>query len=249
MHSALHALPVLQDNVVWIWIRGKNAVVVDPAVADPVQQWLTQRALCLIAILQTHHHDDHIGGTPKLLQYWPDAEVIAAAADHSRIPLQTISVSDGDTVNVLGRRLDVMDVAAHTSAHIAFVLQRCEDQDIGPLVFCGDTLFAGGCGRLFEGTPQDMHQALRRLAKLPDQTRVCCAHEYTEANLRWAIERCPEDIAITKRYLEVQALRRRGRLSLPSSIGLERRTNLFMQAKTAEQLADLRIHKDRWHSA
>ena len=251
MHSTLHALPVLQDNVIWIWSRGKNAVVVDPAVAEPVGQWLNAHGMCLKAILQTHHHADHIGGTTDLLREWPQAEVVAATADRLRIPLQTWGVADGDVINLLGRSLEVIDVAAHTSAHIAFILRNDDDQDpsFGPLVFCGDTLFAGGCGRLFEGSAQDMYRALQRLAALPDETLVCCAHEYTEANLRWATEQRPNDVQITTRHQTVKALRSRGDLSLPSSIGAEKRTNLFMQAETAEQLAELRSHKDQWRSS
>ena len=250
MHSTLHALPVLQDNVIWIWVRGKNAVVVDPAVAKPVSQWLNSHGIGLTAILQTHHHADHIGGTPELLREWPQAEVVAAAADRLRIPFQTMGVSDGDAINVLGRRVEVMDVAAHTSAHIAFILRDDAEKDpnLGPLVFCGDTLFAGGCGRLFEGSAQDMYRALQRLAALPDETLVCCAHEYTEANLRWATEQRPNDVEITSRYQSVKERRCRGDLSLPSSIGAEKRTNLFMQAESIEQLAELRSHKDHWRS-
>ena len=114
------------------------------------------------------------------------------------------------------------------------------------MLFCGDTLFAGGCGRLFEGSPAQMHRAMQRLATLPETTQVCCAHEYTEANLAWSVEQRPEDQAIAERYRTVQAMRSRGELTLPSSIGLERRTNLFMRAETAEDLAGLRSHKDHW---
>lgn len=249
MQSSLHALPVLQDNVVWIWVRGDEAAVVDPAVAEPVIDWLQQRQLQLSAVLQTHHHADHIGGTPGLLERWPDAAVVAAGSDRSRIPFQTISVSDGDQVTVLGRSLQVLDVAAHTSAHIAFVIPEQEDPDLGPVLFCGDTLFSGGCGRLFEGTPADMHRALRRLSELPESTKVCCAHEYTEGNLLWATQQQPQDAAIRQRYDAVVDLRRRGELSLPSSIGEERRSNLFMRAASAEDLGRLRRHKDQWRAA
>ena len=248
MRSALNALPVLQDNIIWIWERDGIAVVVDPAVAEPVQVWLEQRDLTLVAVLQTHHHADHIGGTPALLERWPTADVIAAASDRTRIPFQTISVADGDAVPLLGRQLQVLDVAAHTANHIAFLLPEEEDPDLGPVLFCGDTLFSAGCGRLMEGTPADMHRAMQRLAGLPDRTKVCCAHEYTEANLHWALQHRPNDEAIASRYRDVVALRRRGELSLPSSIGAERRINLFMQAESAEQLAELRHHKDHWRA-
>ena len=248
MRSALHALPVLQDNIIWIWERDGNAVVVDPAVSEPVQVWLEQRDLTLVAVLQTHHHADHIGGTPALLERWPAAAVIAAASDRTRIPFQTISVADGDAVPLLGRQLQVLDVAAHTAHHIAFLLPDGEDPDLGPVLFCGDTLFSAGCGRLFEGTPADMHRAMQRLAGLPDRTQVCCAHEYTESNLRWAVHRQPGNEAIASRYRDVVALRRRGELSLPSTIGAERCINLFLQATSADQLAELRHHKDHWRA-
>lgn len=249
MHSALHALPVLQDNVIWIWVCGEDAVVVDPAIAAPVKEWLQARRLRLKAVLQTHHHADHIGGTPELLDHWPDAEVVAAAADQRRIPFQTVSVSDGDQLSLLGQDVLVMDVAAHTSHHIAFFIPQPPGAESEPMLFCGDTLFAGGCGRLFEGTPSDMLQALSRLAALPDATKVCCAHEYTENNLRWAAEQCPQNVDIQKRYQAVKSLRSRGELSLPSTIGLEQQTNLFMQAATAEELGNLRHHKDHWRAA
>ncbi|MEC8688192.1 MAG: hydroxyacylglutathione hydrolase [Cyanobacteriota bacterium] len=246
MHSSLHALPVLQDNVIWLWVRGRNAAVVDPAVAAPVQDWLEQHQLQLQTVLQTHHHADHIGGTPELLERWPEATVVAAGADRERIPFQTVSVGDGDRITVLDQPVDVLDVAAHTRAHIAFYVPVDPAEEQRPMLFCGDTLFAGGCGRLFEGSPAQMHRAMQRLATLPETTQVCCAHEYTEANLAWSVEQRPEDQAIAERYRTVQAIRSRGELTLPSSIGLERRTNLFMRAETAEDLAVLRSHKDHW---
>ena len=246
MHSSLHALPVLQDNVIWLWVRGRNAAVVDPAVAAPVQDWLEKHQLQLQTVLQTHHHADHIGGTPELLERWPEATVVAAGADRERIPFQTVSVGDGDRITVLDQPVDVLDVAAHTRAHIAFYVPVDPAEEQRPMLFCGDTLFAGGCGRLFEGSPAQMHRAMQRLATLPETTQVCCAHEYTEANLAWSVEQRPEDQAIAERYRTVQAMRSRGELTLPSSIGLERSTNLFMRAETAEDLAVLRSHKDHW---
>ena len=249
MHSSLHALPVLQDNVIWIWVRGAEAVVIDPAVAPPVQAWLEERQFSLAAVLQTHHHADHIGGTPELLQRWPAAKVIASADDRERIPFQTMSVRGGDHVTVLGETVEVLDVAAHTRAHIAFFLPIPEGAEIGPLLFCGDTLFSGGCGRLFEGSAEQMHQALQKLAELPESTQVCCAHEYTEANLQWAVAQQPNNTLLVERYREVRSLRAKGELSLPSSIGVERRTNLFMQASSAAELGVLRSHKDQWRPA
>ena len=249
MRSTLHALPVLQDNIIWILVRGQNAVVVDPAVSEPVADWLSKQRLKLVAVLQTHHHADHIGGTPGLLKIWPNAEVVACAADRRRIPFQTISVGDGDTIQLMDHSFQVLGVAAHTAHHIAFVVDAVTHQDPGPVLFCGDTLFSGGCGRLFEGTAKDMHRALQRLDKLPSDTRVCCAHEYTETNLRWARALKPEDPAIQRRAEAVIALRSRGELTLPSSMREERRSNLFLRAGSADEVARLRHHKDHWKEA
>ena len=224
-------------------------MVIDPAVAPPVREWLEERQLSLAAVLQTHHHADHVGGTPKLLQCWPEAAVIASADDRERIPFQTLPVRDGDRITVLGEEVKVLDVAAHTRAHIAFFVPNQEGAEIGPLLFCGDTLFSGGCGRLFEGSAEQMHQALQKLAELPEATKVCCAHEYTEANLLWAVEQRPDDTVLAERLREVRSLRANGNLSLPSSIGLERQTNLFMQAGSAAELGQLRTHKDQWRPA
>ena len=243
--DGIKPLPVLQDNVVWIWARGREAVVVDPAVAEPVRQWLVDRKLELAAVLQTHHHADHIGGTPDLLRQWPSAAVIAAAADQERIPFQTVSVEPGTQLELLGQPVSVIDVRAHTRAHLAYVLpQGCSPERPTPVLFCGDTLFGAGCGRLFEGSAEDMHLALKRLQDLPDETIVHCAHEYTEGNLRWAYALKPDDQAIAARLSAVQELRSRGSLSLPSTMGEERRTNLFLRACSVQELRELRLHKD-----
>ncbi|CAI8387758.1 hydroxyacylglutathione hydrolase [Synechococcus sp. MIT S9220] len=245
--DGIKPLPVLQDNVVWIWARGREAVVVDPAVAEPVRQWLVDRKLELAAVLQTHHHADHIGGTPDLLRQWPSAAVIAAAADQERIPFQTVSVEPGMQLELLGQPISVIDVRAHTRAHLAYVLpQGCSPELPTPVLFCGDTLFGAGCGRLFEGSAEDMHLALKRLQDLPDDTIVHCAHEYTEGNLRWAHALRPDDQAIAARLSTVQDLRSRGSLSLPSTMGEERRTNLFLRACSVQELRELRLHKDSW---
>ena len=245
--DGIHPVAVLNDNIVWILVHGDQAVVIDPAVSDPIVDWLERRGLELVAVLQTHHHSDHIGGTLGLLQRWSSAEVIAAAEDQERIPFQTLSVRDGDEIELLGRPIRVLDVRAHTRAHIAYWLpQREISTSLTSVLFCGDTLFSGGCGRLFEGTPADMHRALQKLGSLPPETLVCCAHEYTEGNLRWAAQQEPEDALIRKRLIEVQAKRRSGSLSLPSSIAEEWRSNLFLRATSSEELGRLRQHKDSW---
>jgi hydroxyacylglutathione hydrolase len=233
-------IPVLNDNYIFVIARGQQAAVVDPAVAGPVIAALEAKGLELTAILHTHHHSDHIGGTPGLLERWPQARVIASGADRLRIPLQSEGVHGGDHFSLLGEKVQVLDVPGHTRAHIAFVFP-----DSGHL-FCGDTLFAGGCGRLFEGTAEQMHGSLQALAALPADTQVWCAHEYTASNLTWAAEQVPEDQAIAARLTEVLERRHLGLPTIPSSIGLERATNLFVRARTAGELAVHRSSKDHW---
>lgn len=238
------ALPVLQDNYVFVLQRQGRAAVVDPAVAAPVRAWLERRRLELEAVLQTHHHSDHIGGTPELLQRWPKAAVVASAADRERIPFQTRSVVGGDRFALLGRPVEVLEVPGHTRAHIAFHLPAQAGE--GAELFCGDTLFAGGCGRLFEGSPAQMLASLRSLTVLDPATRLWCAHEYTEANLRWAAAIRPGDAAIASRLDEVRAIRARGQATIPTTVAQERATNLFVRAGDAEELASLRASKNDW---
>ncbi len=246
--DGIHPVAVLNDNIVWVWVNGDQAVVVDPAVAEPVIDWLNKRRLQLVAVLQTHHHADHIGGTPELLQQWKTAAVVAAADDIKRIPFQTVSVRDGDEIELLEKPVRVMDVRAHTRAHIAFWLPKgVGSNNPTSVIFCGDTMFSGGCGRLFEGTPADMHRALQKLGSLPSETLVYCAHEYTEGNLRWAAQQIPNDALIQTRLNEVRAKRQSGCLTLPTSIAEEWRSNLFLRATSCEQLARLRQHKDSWN--
>ena len=256
--SEVSLIPVLEDNYVFV-LHGAGsggsdgasgqAVVVDPAVAEPVIAWLEQRQLEPIAVLHTHHHHDHIGGTPELLRRWPQLQVIAAAADHQRIPLQTQGVGDGDRLNLLGRAIEVWSVPGHTRAHVAYYLPPVDgplDQQSQGELFCGDTLFAGGCGRLLEGSPEQLWQSLQRLAALPGATRVWCSHEYTEANLRWAHHLHPDDQAIHRRFQEVLTQRAAGRPTIPSSIGEEWLTNLFMRSRDAMEFARYRHSKDHW---
>jgi len=268
-------IPVLRDNYVFV-LHGAApgpAVVVDPAVAEPVIAWLQERGLELVAILHTHHHSDHIGGTPGLLSRWPRAAVIASAADRERIPLQTRGVAGGDRFTLLGRLVEVLAVPGHTRHHIAYHLPPCEPMREagaeGPQgdrlastppaierepaapsaageLFCGDTLFAAGCGRLFEGTPEQMHASLQRFAALPAATRVWCAHEYTATNLKWALSLDPHDPAIAARLAEVRAVRAAGLPTIPSRIDLERATNLFLRAPDPAALAALRSNRNDW---
>ena len=243
--TSIAILPVLQDNYIFVLHNGSQAVVVDPAVGEPVVAWLKRHGLSLRAILHTHHHADHIGGAAELLQAWPEARVYAAAADFERIPLQTDGVRQGDRFNLLGREVRVLEVPGHTRAHVAYHLPACGANQ-GDELFCGDTLFAAGCGRLFEGTAEQMHASLARLMALPASTRVWCAHEYTEANLRWAASVAPQNAAIAERLAEVRAIRLSDGFTIPTTLAEERRTNLFVQARDGHELAALRESKNAW---
>ena len=241
---SVELVPLLRDNYVFVLHRQGLAAVVDPALAEPVIAALERQGLELVAILHTHHHSDHIGGTPGLLARWPGAAVLASREDRARIPLQTRGVAGGDRFELLGETVQVIDVPGHTRAHIAYYLPASGH------LFCGDTLFAGGCGRLFEGSAAQMRDSLQRLAELPADTQVWCAHEYTEANLRWAAATVdPEDGAagpIRERLAAVISTRARGAATIPSTVGMERATNLFVRATSSEQLAVLRRSKDQW---
>jgi hydroxyacylglutathione hydrolase len=237
-------IPILRDNYVLAFHDGRGAVVVDPGEAAPVRRWLLDRGLDLLTVLHTHHHADHIGGTEELLRHWPGAEVLAARDDRRRIPFQTHGLAGGDRLTLLGRGLRVLAVPGHTRAHLAFLLEG-EDGGAGDL-FCGDTLFGGGCGRLFEGSAEQMHASLQRLAAMPDPTRVWCAHEYTEKNLVWASRQAPADTAIRDRLARVRADRSACLPTIPSTIGLERRTNLFLRAVDPRAFAQLRRSRDQW---
>ena len=218
-------LPAFQDNYLWVLHDGQRALVVDPGDAQPVLDYLQQTGLQLEAILVTHHHQDHIGGLAAVREA-TGAKVFGPAREAIPGPLR--SLEQGDRVDLLGLPFDVIDVPGHTAGHIAYYTPR---MDGAPLLFCGDTLFSGGCGRLFEGTPAQMLASLDKLAALPADTRVCCTHEYTMANLRFAraVEPANDDLARYQR--ECQALRDRGEPTLPAELGEEKRINPFLRTR------------------
>lgn len=204
---------------------GHQALVVDPGDAQPVLQALQAQHLQLQAILVTHHHADHVGGVAELRQA-TGATVYGPAGEEMPEPLQRLA--GGDTLDLLGLHFEVIDVPGHTAGHIAWY---CRDCDGAPLLFCGDTLFSGGCGRLFEGTPAQMLASLDRLAALPGSTRVCCAHEYTLSNLRFARAVEPGNTALLDYSRLCEDLRARQLPTLPSTIAVERDINPFLRSR------------------
>jgi len=228
----LLALPAFADNYIWMLHDGQRAVVVDPGDAAPVHAKLDELGLGLAAILVTHHHPDHVGGVDALrgrLQgpvYGPARE---------RIPQPFKALNDGDEVEVLGLRLVVIDVPGHTAGHIAYQQLPTDGHALSaPILFCGDTLFSGGCGRLFEGTPAQMAASLARLSALPGASRVCCTHEYTLSNLRFAHAVEPGNAALAAYTLHCHALRDAGLPTLPSSVAQERAVNPFLRCTEPE---------------
>ncbi|CAN7461042.1 hydroxyacylglutathione hydrolase [Acidovorax sp. LjRoot129] len=236
-------LPAFTDNYIWMLHDGHQAVVVDPGDSAPVVQALQQLGVQLKAILVTHHHADHVGGVDALRDA-TGAVVYGPARE--RIPEPVVRLAQGDTVDALGLRFEVIDVPGHTAGHIAYY---CPAVDGAPLLFCGDTLFSGGCGRLFEGTPAQMLASLDQLAALPGDTRVCCTHEYTLSNLKFARAVEPGNTALLHYSTQCESLRARNEPTLPSRMALEREINPFLRVRQpdvahAAQVFDAQVHQE-----
>lgn len=229
------------DNYLWLVHDHDSGetVVVDPGDAAPVLAEASGRGWSIGQIWNTHWHGDHTGGNASVVAA-TGASLSAPAAECDRIAGVDCRLREGDTVQI-GRHVgEVWEVPGHTSGHIALIFREAQ------IAFVGDTLFAMGCGRLFEGTTDQMHAALQRLAKLPDEMLVYCAHEYTLANARFAVHAFPEDAAIVERLHEIVALRDAGRPTVPTTIGAERATNPFVRAADAATFAQLRSAKDSY---
>lgn len=239
------------DNYIYLLHHGDKTAVVDPAVAEPVIEQLEQRQWSLDHIFITHHHSDHTGGNIALKQRY-GCQIIGAQADSHRVPGLDIAVSEGEPLHFAGQIVDIFEVPGHTSAHLAF--------RIGQALFSGDSLFALGCGRLFEGTPAQMWHSLCKLRVLPDDTLVYCGHEYTEVNARFCLSVDPDNPDLQEYAGEVFALRTAGKPTVPSTLGRERRSNSFlraddpqlaarlglMEAPPEEVFAEIRRRKDRF---
>jgi hydroxyacylglutathione hydrolase len=232
-------IPALSDNYIWLMhdAASRETVVIDPAEAEPVLAAAEARGWRIGQIWNTHWHADHTGGNAAI-KGATGCTVTGPAAEAAKIPTLDRQVREGDKLNIGAIEATVMEVPAHTAGHIAYHLPGEE------LIFAGDTLFAMGCGRLFEGDAGQMHANLQRLANLSPETLVYCAHEYTLSNGRYALVAEPENEAIVHRVAEVEAARAAGEATIPTTIGLELATNPFMRAATAAKLAKLRAAKD-----
>tara|TARA_R110002033_G_scaffold26757_12_gene61169 strand:- start:39308 stop:40030 length:723 start_codon:yes stop_codon:yes gene_type:complete len=234
-------IPVLSDNYVWLVHEpeSQETMVVDPAVADPVLAEAAERGWTITQIWNTHWHPDHTGGNAAIKEA-TGCHVTGPEAEQDRIPTLDRMVKEGDMVKLGSVTAEVIDVPAHTAGHIAFHIPSEK------MVFVGDTLFAMGCGRLFEGTAAQMYDNMRKLEALPDATRIYCAHEYTKANGEYALAAEPDNLAIKERMAEVLTLRERGEATVPTTIRQERATNPFMRAGSVEELAARRTAKDNF---
>jgi hydroxyacylglutathione hydrolase len=251
-------IPVLSDNYIFMMVDRDHhiAAVVDPAEAAPVLAELARQQLKLVAIFNTHHHSDHVGGNQQLIRAFPDVCIYGGAEDRGRIPGQQVYLVDGDRVQFGDRAAEVLFIPGHTRAHIAYYFPPTSIEEPGEL-FCGDTIFAGGCGRLFEGTPAQMVSSMTKLRQLPDRTRIWCAHEYTLGNLKFAVTVDPDNSELQQRLIDVTAARSNSIPTVPTWLDIEKRTNPFLrwdigalQASVAsndgvETFARIRSRKDR----
>ncbi len=233
-------IPVLSDNYVWLIhdSDSQETVAVDPSVADPVLEAARERGWRITQVWNTHWHPDHTGGNDAIRK--ATGCTITGPAEAEKVSKMDRIVAGGDRAAIGGIEAALIDIPAHTAGHVAFHLPEAR------AAFVGDTLFAMGCGRLFEGDAAQMHDALQRLAALPPETRIYCGHEYTLSNGRFALTVEPGNEALARRVEEVRAMRERGETTLPTTIALERATNPFMRAGSAEELARLREAKDRF---
>ena len=216
----IRPIPAFQDNYIWLIQNGNHVAVVDPGDAVPVISTLQNENLTLDAILITHHHNDHIGGVQSLLKEY-QTQVFAPTNEHFDFTHQAVRENDLIQLPNLKLNLSVIDIPGHTNGHVAYYGLNH--------LFCGDTLFGGGCGRLFEGTYEQLFNSLNKLAALPDETLIYCAHEYTEHNLRFASLVDSKNLALINRIASTKKVRASNKPSLPSSIGLEKETNPFLR--------------------
>lgn len=250
----LLALPAFVDNYIWMLHNGTEALVVDPGEATPVECALDASSLKLVGILVTHHHGDHVGGIEALL---PRLQGPVVGTAHETIPGRTRAVREGDRLQLLDLEWQVLDVPGHTAGHVAYFCDSVATATANafdttpstdPLLFCGDTLFSAGCGRLFDGTAEQLASSLQRLSALPASTRVCCTHEYTLSNLRFAQAVEPSNPDVARATTACTALRERSLPTLPSTLSQELRINPFLRGLRPEASTEL-LAAARQHGA
>lgn len=216
----LISIPAFQDNYIWVLVDDdRRCIIVDPGESAPVLQAIEENGWHPQAILLTHHHNDHVGGVPDLVAAFPHLVVYGPAETQDKGTTQV--VEEGENILILGYEFSVFATPGHTSGHLCFYSK--------PYLFCGDTLFSGGCGRLFEGTPAQMYQSLQKINALPDDTLIYCAHEYTLGNMKFAASILPDDLAILDYYQKVKELRAKNQKTLPVILKNEREINLFLR--------------------
>ncbi|HEX4843106.1 MAG TPA: hydroxyacylglutathione hydrolase [Limnobacter sp.] len=244
---SVHGIPAFQTNYLWAIVHEptQRACVVDPGCAQSVQSFLDANGYHLSCILVTHHHMDHVGGIPALLkQHGAELPVYGPAS--GRMAEVNRPCHEGELLDVLGVRMRVLEVPGHTSDHLAYIAEFGPNGQDGVWMFCGDTLFSAGCGRLFEGSAEQMFESLQKLNQFPAHTLVFCAHEYTASNLQFAQSMAPDSQNIAKRLLEVETLRKRGVSTIPTTLATERLSNLFMNTKNPIEFKALREAKDKY---
>jgi hydroxyacylglutathione hydrolase len=230
----LISIPALQDNYIWLLDdQNGHCVIVDPGEAAPVLSALSERNLTPTAIMLTHHHGDHVDGVSAIIKQFPAVKIYGPAETSSKGA--KIILKNGDRVEIGGVMWSIFATPGHTLGHISYYS--------APYLFCGDTMFSGGCGRLFEGTAEQMYQSFQRLAELPDDTLVCCAHEYTASNLKFARSILPDDSDISAHEQTVLLKRKNGQSSLPTTLGLERKINLFLRSHDPDLQNNLNVNR------
>lgn len=235
----IHILPAFEDNYIFVLHDGDHALVVDPGDPDVVMQHLTEHRKALAVILQTHHHWDHTDGTPILKQAFPNAKVITPYFQKGRFPVSTQVVKEGDHITFGGWNFVVMKTPGHTFDHISYY-------DAGRnVLFCGDTLFHTGCGRIFDGSMEGLFLSLQKLKSLPDKTLVYCTHEYTLDNIRFAKTLHDSD-EMKAWFQDHEAMRKKGHFTIPFVLGPNKKMNPFLQASSLESFAKVRTQKDQW---
>ena len=231
----IHPIKAFSDNYIWIIEEGTEAVVVDPGEAEQVMDYLAEKQLQLNSILLTHNHDDHIGGVQQISAKYPDASIYGPKETED---IANHIVVDGDSFNLLGKNVQVLKTGGHTEGHISFLMDN--------VLFCGDALFSAGCGRVFTKDYQAQYDALQKFKQLDDEVQVYAAHEYTQTNLRFAHSIQPSNTAVSEALNQVNEMRAKGKPTLPTTIGKEKKINLFLQAEKMEDFKELRDARDKF---